>query len=101
MTATTLYTGSPEDLKAMLAQVVEPLAERIRELEVQANTHKHAYKVAEAAEKIGYSRQMIHEFIKNGRKDAKGRVHRLRHKEVTTGDYRILPAYLDEFLSHF
>lgn len=97
----TQFELSPEDLKAILLEVLAPVEERLRGLEIVAGTRKHAYTVAETAVQIGYSKQMVFQFIKSGRIDSKGRKNYLKHHEITRGDYRITPADLDEFLSHF
>ncbi|GAB4002189.1 hypothetical protein GCM10028807_60290 [Spirosoma daeguense] len=101
MKAKTVFEGSPEELKSMLEEVIEPLVDRIRELEVQANTHKHAYKISEVAEKIGYSKRLVLEFIHVGRKDKKNRMIRLKHRKISMNDFRVLPADLDDFLAYF
>lgn len=99
MNVSTTFQASPDDLRAMLSEAVSPLLSRIRELEVP--TRKHAYTVAECAEQIGYKPATLLTFIHQGRKARTGKLIRLHAKEITTGDYRILPADLDAFLSHF
>jgi hypothetical protein len=101
MDSYTMFSGTPDDLKAMLCSVIEPLTERIRELEIIAGTRKHAYTTAEVAEQIGYKVPTVLGFIHTGKKARNGKMIKLKHKEITNGDYRILPADLDSFLAHF
>ena len=101
MVSQTSFSGSPDDLKRMLQEVVTPLVERIRELEVIAGTRKHAYTVAQVAELIGYKPPTVLTFIHEGRKARNGKTVRLRCIEPTSGDYRVLPQDLDVWLSHF
>jgi len=101
MTVSTTFNATPDDLKAMLIEVVSPLTERIRELELMAGTRKHAYTVAEVANQIGYKPATVLTFIHEGRTARNGKKVKLLAKEPTVGDYRILPADLDNWLSRF
>jgi IS30 family transposase len=96
-----LYVATAYDLKVALAEVLEPLLERLRELEVETGSKKHAYTVAEVADQIGYHPRTIHEFIREGRKDRRGKMRQLSAKEITQGQYRITPESLAEFLGYF
>lgn len=99
--AQTTYSGTPEDLEAALSRVVSPLIERIRELEISAGSAKHLYTTKEAGDRIGYSPDLIREFIRDGKLNAKGKRIYLKAKVITKGDYRIVPSDLSAFLSHF
>lgn len=101
MTVTTLITLSPEELEALISKAIAPYAEAVRSIEVKIGIHKHAYTVAEVAEKIGYSKRIVLDFIRNGRKDGRNKIRRLPHLEVTTGEYRVLPSDLENWLSYF
>ena len=101
MNAQTLFTASPADLQAMLAEAVRPIAHELRELQLRSAHQKHAYTVREVAEKIGYSPDTVRTFIHAGRAAKNGKTARLTAREITTGDYRITPADLDAFIAHF
>ncbi|WP_020603311.1 hypothetical protein [Spirosoma spitsbergense] len=101
MQSVTTFQATPDDLEAMLHRAIMPLTDRIRELELMAGSRKHAYTVAEVAQQIGYKSATVLTFIHQGRKARNGKTIKLPHKEPTAGDYRILPADLDTWLSHF
>lgn len=87
-------------MAAIRQQVVEALTGELRQLNADT-LRKHAYTVAEVAEQIGYSIPTIRGFIREGRRGRGGKTIKLKARELTAGDYRILPADLDEFLTHF
>ena len=99
MNVSTTYNASPDDLRAIMVDVVAPLVERIRYLET--GPRKHAYTTAEAAAQIGYSKATVLQFIRDGRKARNGRTVQLPAHEITPGDYRIRPEDLDSFIAHF
>jgi hypothetical protein len=106
MQAQTLYTGTPADIEAAMMRVVTPLIEQIQQLQKaqqlpQEPFQKAIYTVSELAEHISYSAQMVRRFIREGRRDRKGKLVYLKAKEITTGDFRITSADLNQFLSHF
>lgn len=105
MNVQTSFSGTPDDLKAMMLEslqiVVTPLVERLRELEVAAGARRHAYTVAEVAEQISFHSNTVLEFIHTGRKAKNGRLIQLKAKEISKGVYRIIPKDLDEWLAHF
>lgn len=97
----TTYIGTPDDLKAVLEGVIKPLSDRIRELEIQLGSKKHLYTVSEVAEQLSYSTKLVRQFIREGKRDRKGNLIYLKTKDITSGDYRIAPEAISEFLSHF
>jgi hypothetical protein len=101
MQTQTTYLGTPEDLEAALSRVIAPLEQRLRELEITAGSDKHLYTVTDVAQRTGYGKDTIRKFITQGVIDRKHRLTFLKAKEITKGDYRITPAQLDEFVSHF
>jgi predicted transcriptional regulator len=100
MNSQVVFNGTPEDLQDMIFKAVGSIAENLRSIEI-AGTRKHAYTVAEVAILIGYSEWTVREFIKKGRKDKKGNTRLLPKREITTGDYRVLPHELDAWLLFF
>lgn len=101
MTSQLLIQLSPAELQAMLSAAVTPLSDRIRDLETQVSISKHAYTVKEVALKTGYSADSVRDFIRKGKLGKSGKLVRLPVHEITAGDYRILPADLDQFIKQF
>lgn len=101
MNSLTSFSGTPDDLKAILVEVVKPLVEQIRELELKVGSRKHAYTVAEVGKQIGYHPKTVLEFIHTGRRARNNEQIRLHAKEISKGVYRILPDDLDTWLSNF
>lgn len=88
------------DKKCIREGVVRLLIEELRKI-APDSLRKHAYTVKEVAKQISYSTKTVLGFIHNGRTARNGKTTRLNAKEITPGDYRILPADLDRFLSNF
>ncbi|MBD2702304.1 helix-turn-helix domain-containing protein [Spirosoma sp. BT702] len=101
MQVLTTYNGSDDDYVAMLERALKPFVERLRELEISAGSAKHLYTIKDVCERTGYGRSVVCRWIHKGTPDRKGKLIYLKHKEITKGDYRIQPADLDQFLSHF
>lgn len=89
-----------EDINRLRQGVVDAIAEQFRTLNVEL-ARKHAYTITEAAEQIGYKPDTVRSFVRKGRRGRNGKMHFLKAVEITVGDLRVLPADLDEFLSHF
>jgi hypothetical protein len=63
MTTHTTFTGTPDELKTMLLEVIATLVNQIRKLEIAAGSRKHASTVAKVAQQIGYHRDTVLDFI--------------------------------------
>jgi hypothetical protein len=101
MKSVTQISLSPDELEVLINQAIAPLIATIQGLENRVGMRKHAYTVTEVAILIGYSEWTVREFIKKGRKDKKGQIRLLPKREITAGDYRILPYELDAWLLYF
>ena len=67
MNALTTFQGTPEDLKAMLQEVIRPMAEELEQLRLQVGQHRHVLTTLEIAELTGFSQATVRDWIKAGR----------------------------------
>lgn len=91
---------SEADKKELYNHLTQVVIETIQSMPLES-IQKRALTIKEVAESISYKPGTVLSFIKEGRRDRKGHKRRLPARQITLGDYRILPEDLESWLLCF
>jgi hypothetical protein len=105
MNALTQFSGTPDDLKAMLTEVVNPLVIRIKELESKVGQKQDVLTIPDLSKLSGFSKNIIRSWITEGLDLSKnGKVVKIKLKPIdgiSDGPYRIRWETWRAFLAQF
>lgn len=100
MTPVTAFLVSPEEFEVIIKRRLQPIIEQLNMLQ-DLPDRKYAYTPKQVAELIGYKTDTVLIFIREGRKDRRGRMNRLPAIQITERSYRVLPEQLQAWLRCF